>query len=154
MKSCLSRRLIEVRNACFWRRDLFSSPFWAGKLTFLTTRLILVTILSWETYFFDDETYSRHHFEVRNALFWRRDLFSSPFWGEKCPFLTTRLILLVTFLRRKTYFFDEETYFRHHFEVRNVLFWRRDLFSSPFWGGILIFWATRLNLSATNSALK
>ncbi|MEL3957493.1 hypothetical protein NST17_09835 [Caldifermentibacillus hisashii] len=44
----------------------------------MTTRPILVTTLRRNTHFFDDETHSRHHFEVRNAIFWRRDLFSSP----------------------------------------------------------------------------
>ncbi|MEN0666442.1 hypothetical protein NSS89_10055 [Caldifermentibacillus hisashii] len=45
----------------------------------MATRPILVTILSRKTPFFDDETYSRRHFEAENALFWRRDPFSSPF---------------------------------------------------------------------------
>ncbi|MEK0287725.1 hypothetical protein NSQ96_11945 [Caldifermentibacillus hisashii] len=44
----------------------------------MTTKLILVTILSRKTPYFDDETYSRHHFEPENSFFWRRDLFSSP----------------------------------------------------------------------------
>ncbi|WP_152032322.1 hypothetical protein [Caldibacillus thermoamylovorans] len=33
--------------------------------------------------FFGDEPGSRHHFSVRYDHFWRRDLFSSPFFGEK-----------------------------------------------------------------------
>ncbi|MEN0649922.1 hypothetical protein NSQ82_12960 [Caldifermentibacillus hisashii] len=45
----------------------------------MTTRPFLVTILSRKTPYFDDETYSRHHFEPKNSIFWRRDLFSSPF---------------------------------------------------------------------------
>ncbi|WP_363551514.1 hypothetical protein [Caldifermentibacillus hisashii] len=45
----------------------------------MATRPILVTFLSRKTLFFDDETYSRHLFEAENALFRRRDLFSSPF---------------------------------------------------------------------------
>ncbi|MEL3957970.1 hypothetical protein NST17_12300 [Caldifermentibacillus hisashii] len=45
----------------------------------MTTRPVLVTILKPKTLFFDDETYSRHRFEVENALFWRRDRISSPF---------------------------------------------------------------------------
>ncbi|MCB7068942.1 hypothetical protein LIZ76_03035 [Caldibacillus sp. 210928-DFI.2.22] len=45
--------------------------------------------------------------------------------------MTTRLIL-VTFLRRKTPYFDDETRSRHHFKPKNSFFWRRDLFSSPF----------------------
>ncbi|WP_368996450.1 hypothetical protein [Caldifermentibacillus hisashii] len=62
----------------------------------MTTRLILVTTLSRKTPYFDDETLSRHHFEP------------------------------------KTLFFDDETRSRHHFEPKNFIFWRRDLFSSPF----------------------
>ncbi|WP_227202944.1 hypothetical protein [Caldibacillus sp. 210928-DFI.2.18] len=45
----------------------------------MATRPNLVTILSRKTPTFGDETKSRHHFEVRNALFWRRNQFSSPF---------------------------------------------------------------------------
>ncbi|WP_368986918.1 hypothetical protein NST54_07075 [Caldifermentibacillus hisashii] len=45
----------------------------------MTTRPILVVILRREMLYFGDETFSRRHFEARNALFWRRDLFSSPF---------------------------------------------------------------------------
>ncbi|WP_161522386.1 hypothetical protein [Caldibacillus thermoamylovorans] len=37
-------------------------PFLGEKSTFLTTRLILVTILRRKILVFDDETYSRHHF--------------------------------------------------------------------------------------------
>ncbi|MEK0290099.1 hypothetical protein P5F77_06385 [Caldifermentibacillus hisashii] len=45
----------------------------------MATKLILVAILRREMLFFDDETLSRHHFKAGNALFWRRDPFSSPF---------------------------------------------------------------------------
>ncbi|WP_346200091.1 hypothetical protein NSQ96_15855 [Caldifermentibacillus hisashii] len=45
----------------------------------MVTRPFLVTILSRKTPFFGDETLSRRHFEPRNFIFWRRDLFSSPF---------------------------------------------------------------------------
>ncbi|MCB5934518.1 hypothetical protein LJB62_06165 [Bacillus sp. DFI.2.34] len=45
----------------------------------MATRPLLVTILNRKLLFFDDETLSRRHFEARNALFWRRDPFSSPF---------------------------------------------------------------------------
>ncbi|MBU5344221.1 hypothetical protein [Caldifermentibacillus hisashii] len=45
----------------------------------MTTRPLLVDILMRKTLFFDDETYSRHHFEPEIAPFWRRNLFSSPF---------------------------------------------------------------------------
>ncbi|WP_368974221.1 hypothetical protein NST61_12965 [Caldifermentibacillus hisashii] len=40
--------------------------------------------------------------------------------------------VLVTILRRKTPYFDDETRSRHPFEAENSLFRRRDLFSSPF----------------------
>ncbi|WP_363551336.1 hypothetical protein [Caldifermentibacillus hisashii] len=45
---------------------------------------------------FDDETRSRHHFEVEKAHIWRRDPFSSPFLSEKSPILTTSPILVAT----------------------------------------------------------
>ncbi|MEN0665298.1 hypothetical protein [Caldifermentibacillus hisashii] len=45
----------------------------------MTTRLDLVAILRRETPFFDDEARSRHRFEVKTAIFWRRALISSPF---------------------------------------------------------------------------
>ncbi|WP_368985725.1 hypothetical protein NST54_16555 [Caldifermentibacillus hisashii] len=45
----------------------------------MTTKLVFVVILSRETSFFGDETFSRHHFEVKTAQFWRRDSISSPF---------------------------------------------------------------------------
>ncbi|MCM3053960.1 hypothetical protein [Caldibacillus thermoamylovorans] len=48
----------------------------------MTTRSILVTVLSRGTPYFDDETESRHRFEVENSLFWRRNQFSSPFVAE------------------------------------------------------------------------
>ncbi|WP_368985374.1 hypothetical protein NST54_12405 [Caldifermentibacillus hisashii] len=44
----------------------------------MATRLVLVTILRRKTPYFNDETRSRHHFEAENALFRRRDSFSSP----------------------------------------------------------------------------
>jgi len=71
--------------------------------------------------FFDDETYSRRHFGAINALFWRRNPFSSPFWGDKCYFLTTRPFL-VTILRRELLYFGDETPSRRHFEAINALF--------------------------------
>ncbi|MCB5934997.1 hypothetical protein LJB62_08610 [Bacillus sp. DFI.2.34] len=45
----------------------------------MATKAILVVILKPKTLFFGDETYSRHHFESKNSLFWRRDPFSSSF---------------------------------------------------------------------------
>ncbi|WP_152641918.1 hypothetical protein [Caldibacillus thermoamylovorans] len=91
----LSRHHFEPEIAPFWRRNPFSSSFFARKLYFLATRPFLVTTLSRKTPFFDDETFSRrrfwtetllfgdetlprHHFEPKIAPFWRRNSFSSP----------------------------------------------------------------------------
>ncbi|WP_161522453.1 hypothetical protein [Caldibacillus thermoamylovorans] len=74
-----SRRHFWVRNSFFGRREPFSSPFSAEKPYFLATKPILVTILSRKTPFFDDENLSRHHFQPKNPIFWRRSPFSSPF---------------------------------------------------------------------------
>ncbi|MBU5343187.1 hypothetical protein [Caldifermentibacillus hisashii] len=63
----------------------------------MSTRSVLVTILRRESFYFVDEICSRYHFSVRNALFWRRDLFSSPFFGEKRSFLATSLVFVATF---------------------------------------------------------
>ncbi|MCB7071774.1 hypothetical protein LIZ76_17925 [Caldibacillus sp. 210928-DFI.2.22] len=82
----------------------------------MTTKPILVTILRRKILDFDDETYSRHHFEVKNTSFWRRNPFSSTFSSEKHPILTTRLFL-VNFFKQKTPDFDDETHSRHHFEA-------------------------------------
>ncbi|WP_368974338.1 hypothetical protein NST61_14935 [Caldifermentibacillus hisashii] len=49
------------------------------KTPFLATKPILVAILRRKTPFFGDETYSRHHFEEENPIFWRRAPISSPF---------------------------------------------------------------------------
>ncbi|WP_363551459.1 hypothetical protein [Caldifermentibacillus hisashii] len=46
---------------------------------------------------FDDEANSRHQFEVKTALFWRRDSISSPFFGENRLILTTRPVLVTIF---------------------------------------------------------
>ncbi|WP_368974603.1 hypothetical protein NST61_16545 [Caldifermentibacillus hisashii] len=45
----------------------------------MATRPVLVVVLSPETSLFGDEIHSRHLFEAENALFWRRNPFSSPF---------------------------------------------------------------------------
>ncbi|WP_152032362.1 hypothetical protein [Caldibacillus thermoamylovorans] len=63
----------------------------------MATSPILVTILRWRVLYFDDEPYSRHHFSVRTALFWRRDSISSPFFGENRLILTTRPNLVTIF---------------------------------------------------------
>ncbi|MEN0650705.1 hypothetical protein NSQ82_17140 [Caldifermentibacillus hisashii] len=73
----LSRRHFLAGNFIFWRRDHFSSSFCTEKPHFLATRPLLVVVLSHETSLFGDETFSRRHFEPRNFIFWRRDLFSS-----------------------------------------------------------------------------
>ncbi|MCM3477983.1 hypothetical protein NST11_01265 [Caldifermentibacillus hisashii] len=70
----------------------------------MTTRLVLVTILSWETANFDDEICSRRHFGARNTHFWRRAL------------------VLVTVFGRETSFFGDEACSRRHFGARNTQF--------------------------------
>ncbi|MCB5935748.1 hypothetical protein LJB62_12525 [Bacillus sp. DFI.2.34] len=92
-----SRHLFWAKNILFWRRNLFSSPFSSEKRPILTTRLVLVAIFGWELLNFDDETRSRHRFEVKNARFWRRESISSPFLGEKHPILATKPILVTIF---------------------------------------------------------
>ncbi|WP_346216878.1 hypothetical protein NSQ14_03540 [Caldifermentibacillus hisashii] len=74
----------------------------------MTTSPVLVTILRRETPFFGDETRSRHRFEAKNALFWRRASFSSPFLVENHSILATRLVL-VTVFGRKSHIFGDET---------------------------------------------
>ncbi|MCM3054544.1 MULTISPECIES: hypothetical protein [Bacillaceae] len=76
----------------------------------MATTPVLVVFLNRETLLFGDETSSRHHFEPRNAFFWRRDPFSSPFLYGKLHFLATRSILGTT-LSRETPFFGEEALF-------------------------------------------
>ncbi|WP_368985567.1 hypothetical protein NST54_14715 [Caldifermentibacillus hisashii] len=102
-----SRRHFEAENPIFWRRNLFSSPFRAGKPHFLATKPILVAILSWKKCNFADEIHSRRHLEPENPIFWRRNLFSSPFCGGKPHFLTTSLNL-VTILSREMLKFSDE----------------------------------------------
>ncbi|MCB5935749.1 hypothetical protein LI012_15660 [Caldibacillus thermoamylovorans] len=97
----------------------------------LATKSVLAVILSRETPFFDDETRSRHLFEVKNARFWRRGLFSSPFLVENLSILATSLVLVAIF-GWELLNFDDETLSRHRFEVKNARFWRRDPFSSLF----------------------
>ncbi|MDL0421910.1 hypothetical protein QPM05_17895 [Caldibacillus thermoamylovorans] len=45
----------------------------------MTTKPELVTVLKRKMLYFGDEPCSRHRFEVKNALLWRRDPNSSPF---------------------------------------------------------------------------
>ena len=128
-----SRHLFWAKNILFWRRESISSPFLGEKHPILATKPILVTIFQWKTHYFDDEPRSRHRFEVKKALFWRRASFSSPFWGENHPILTTRPVL-VTIFRWKRLYFGDESQSRRYFEVKNVRFWRRESISSPFLG--------------------
>ncbi|MBU5344049.1 hypothetical protein [Caldifermentibacillus hisashii] len=39
----------------------------------MTTSPVLVTVLRRKMHYFGDEPHSRHHFEVRNIIFWRRE---------------------------------------------------------------------------------
>ncbi|MEN0660925.1 hypothetical protein NST11_16440 [Caldifermentibacillus hisashii] len=111
----------------------------------MVTRPVLVVILWRKTSFFGDETRSRRRFETENAIFWRRNSFSSSFLCGNLHFLATKLVLVV-FLRRKTHFFGDEITSRRHFWAGNFLFWRRDHFSSSLLGGKLHFLATKLFL--------
>ncbi|WP_368996669.1 hypothetical protein [Caldifermentibacillus hisashii] len=142
-----SRRHFEAENTLFWRRDHFSSSLLGGKLHFLATKLVLVVIFVRKSPFFGDETRSRRHFGAGNAIFWRRNSFSSSFLCGNLHFLATRLILVVVF-GRKTHFFSDDTLSRRRFWTENSLFWRRDPFSSPFWDRRRYFLATTLILVA------
>ncbi|MCB5935845.1 hypothetical protein LI012_08230 [Caldibacillus thermoamylovorans] len=83
----------------------------------MATNPVLVAILSRKTHFFGDEIHSRRHFLpeppffgdealsrrhflVGNSFFWRRDPFSSSFFGRNPHFLATNPVL-VAILRRK-----------------------------------------------------
>ncbi|MBU5344028.1 hypothetical protein [Caldifermentibacillus hisashii] len=95
-----SRRRFETENAIFWRRDHFSSSFLDGKLHFLATKLLLVVTFGRETPFFGDETLSRRLFEAENAIFWRREPFSSSLLDGEPTFLATKPLLVVVFVRK------------------------------------------------------
>ncbi|MCB7078024.1 hypothetical protein LI012_14535, partial [Caldibacillus thermoamylovorans] len=84
-----------------------------------------------ETHFSGDEILSRRHFLAGNSFFWRRNPFSSSFFGWKLTFLATRPALVV-FFWLETHFFGDETRSRRLFLAGNSLFWRRDPFSSSF----------------------
>ncbi|WP_368974651.1 hypothetical protein NST61_16785 [Caldifermentibacillus hisashii] len=88
----------------------------------MTTKLVLVVILSRETSFFGDEIHSRRHFWAGNSIFWRRDPFSSSLLREKLHFLATRPFLVVIFWP-ETPFFGDETTSRRHFCAKNSTFW-------------------------------
>ncbi|MEK0285304.1 hypothetical protein [Caldifermentibacillus hisashii] len=140
-----SRRHFWAGNSTFWRRNSFSSSFLRRKLLFLATRAILVVVFAPESPLFGDDTPSRRRFETENAIFWRRDHFSSSLLGGKLHFLVTILVLVVVFVR-KSPFFGNETRSRRHFGAGNAIFWRRNSFSSSFWGRKLHFLATILVL--------
>ncbi|MEL3958773.1 hypothetical protein NST17_16560 [Caldifermentibacillus hisashii] len=108
-----SRRHFCTKNSTFWRRNPFSSSFLGGKLHFLATRSLLVVIFARKTQLFGDETLSRRHFCTKNSIFWRRDPFSSSFFGRKLHFLATRSLLVVIFSREMPLFGDEITSRRH-----------------------------------------
>ncbi|WP_368975804.1 hypothetical protein NST61_04415 [Caldifermentibacillus hisashii] len=97
----------------------------------MATSPVLVTVLRRKMLVFGDEASSRHRFWSKTSQFWRRGLFSSPFLVENLSILATKPNL-VTVLRRKMHYFDDEPRSRHRFEAKNALFWRRAPFSSPF----------------------
>ncbi|WP_363550966.1 hypothetical protein [Caldifermentibacillus hisashii] len=109
-----SRRHFKPGNAPFWRRDPFSSSFLLGKLLFLATKPVLVVFFWLETHFFGDETRSRRLFLAGNSFFWRRNPFSSSFFGWKLIFLARRSSLVV-FLSRETLISGDETRSHHHY---------------------------------------
>ncbi|WP_152032340.1 hypothetical protein [Caldibacillus thermoamylovorans] len=61
----------------------------------MATSPVLVVVLRQETLFFGDETHSRRHFEVRNAQFWRRALFSSVKSNILCKIEMTMFSLIL-----------------------------------------------------------
>ena len=102
-----SRHHFEAKNARFWRRDSFSSPFLVENLSILATKPNLVTVLRRKMHYFGDETCSRHRFWSKTSYFWRRGLFSSPFLVENLIFLATKPNLVVIFGRKPLNFGDE-----------------------------------------------
>ncbi|MFZ2463552.1 MAG: hypothetical protein WAW77_08005, partial [Caldibacillus thermoamylovorans] len=103
---------------------------------------VLVVVFVRKSPLFGDETRSRRLFGAGNAIFWRRNSFSSSFLCGKLTFLATKLVLVVAF-GRKTHFFGDETRSRRRFETENAIFWRRHPFSSSFLDGKPTFLATR-----------
>ncbi|MBU5344100.1 hypothetical protein [Caldifermentibacillus hisashii] len=71
--------------------------------------------------YFGDDTLSRHHFKPETPFFWRRNPFSSSFFGRKLHFLATRSIFVVI-LSRETCFFGDETLSRRYFWAKNSIF--------------------------------
>ena len=136
-----SRRRFCAEISTFWRRDPFSSSFLCRKLHFLATRPLLVVVFVRKSPLFGDETRSRRRFETENAIFWRREPFSSSFLRRNLHFLVTTPVLVVAF-GRKTHFFGDETPSRRRFCAENSFFWRRNPFSSSFLCGKLTFLAT------------
>ncbi|MCB7071740.1 hypothetical protein LIZ76_17700 [Caldibacillus sp. 210928-DFI.2.22] len=57
----------------------------------MVTTPFLVVAFGRKTHFFSDDTLSRRLFGTGNAIFWRRDPFSSSLLREKLHFLATRL---------------------------------------------------------------
>ncbi|WP_368985760.1 hypothetical protein NST54_16805 [Caldifermentibacillus hisashii] len=81
-------------------------------------------------------------FAPENFLFWRRHPFSSSFLRRNLHFLVTTPVLVVV-LRPKMLFFGDDTLSRRRFEAENLLFWRRDHFSSSFLCRKVHFLATK-----------
>ncbi|WP_346208184.1 hypothetical protein NSS91_04035 [Caldifermentibacillus hisashii] len=111
----------------------------------MATKPNLVVIFGRKPLNFGDEACSRHRFWSKISYFWRRNLISSSFLVENLSILATKPNL-VTVLRRKMHYFDDEPRSRHRFEAKNALFWRRDSFSSPFLVENLSILATKPNL--------
>ncbi|WP_396234538.1 hypothetical protein [Caldifermentibacillus hisashii] len=126
-----SRHRFEAKNARFWRRGLFSSPFLVENLIFLATKPNLVVIFGRKPLIFDDEPHSRHRFWSKISYFWRRNLISSSFLVENLSILATKPNL-VTVLRRKMHYFGDEPHSRHRFWSKTSYFWRRNPISSSF----------------------
>ncbi|MEC5273346.1 hypothetical protein, partial [Caldifermentibacillus hisashii] len=137
-----SRHRFWSKISYFWRRNLISSSFLVENLSILATKPNLVTVLRRKMHYFGDEPHSRHHFEVKNALFWRRGQFSSPFLVENLIFLATKPNLVVIF-GRKPLNFGDEACSRHRFWSKISYFWRRNLISSSFLVENLSILATR-----------
>ncbi|MEL3956037.1 hypothetical protein NST17_02200 [Caldifermentibacillus hisashii] len=57
-----SRHHFWLRNACFWRRDPFSSSFWVEKSLILATKPNLVTVFGLGMLNFGGEALSRRRF--------------------------------------------------------------------------------------------
>ncbi|MEN0647695.1 hypothetical protein NSQ82_01335 [Caldifermentibacillus hisashii] len=105
----------------------------------MATKPVLAVFFTRKTSFFGDETRSRRLFEPGNTHFWRRNPFSSSFFGRKLIFLAMKPVLVV-FFWSETHFSGDEIRSRRLFLAGNSLFWRRNPFSSSLWPRFTIFW--------------